>query len=66
MGRRAAFLDGPDVWQVLEPYIVHGRDLDSFHASWDHLEPRKLDTALRFYDLYPAEVESRIACNNTV
>jgi len=63
-GRRAAFLDGPDVWQVLEPYVLSGGDTGILRVSWPHLPPWKLETALRYYEVFPEEIDARIARNS--
>jgi uncharacterized protein (DUF433 family) len=62
-GRRARFRDGPDVWEVLEPYVLAGRDWAALRASYPDLEEAVLLTAIRYYDNYPAEIEARIALN---
>jgi hypothetical protein len=62
-GRRAAFRDGPDIWEIIEPYLVSGRDRKVIDESFDHLPRWKLETALRFYERFPADIEARIARN---
>jgi uncharacterized protein (DUF433 family) len=62
-GRRATFRDGLDVWEVLEPYIVSGRDWMALRASYPDLDESKLHLAIRYYESYPDEIEARIALN---
>jgi hypothetical protein len=63
-GRRAAFLDGPDIWEVLEPYLLNDQDEDILRESWPHLPAWKLEMAQRFHELFPEEIEARVARNN--
>lgn len=62
-GRRARFLDGLDVWEVIEPYLVGGKDWKVLRESYPELDERKLTAAVRYYEAYPEEIEARIALN---
>jgi hypothetical protein len=62
-GRRPAYRDGPDIWEIIEPYLVSGRDGAVLEESYGHLLLSKLDTALRFYERFPHDIEARIARN---
>lgn len=62
-GRRARLRDGPDVWEVLEPYLLAGKDWAVLRASYPDLDETVLRTALRYYESYPAEIEARVALN---
>ena len=62
-GRRAAFRDGPDVWEIIETYLVSGRDPTIVLESWPHLPPWKVTTAIRYYEKFPSEIEARIERN---
>jgi uncharacterized protein (DUF433 family) len=62
-GRRAAFRTGPDVWEVLEPYVLADRSWEALSASYEHLSPATLHSAVRYYDSYPEEIDARIAAN---
>jgi hypothetical protein len=62
-GRRAAFRQGPDVWEVLEPYLVAGKDWEALRQSYPDLDERILLTALQYYESYPDEIDARIALN---
>ncbi|HEX2171798.1 MAG TPA: hypothetical protein VHL09_05085 [Dehalococcoidia bacterium] len=46
-GRRARFRDGPDVWEVLEPYVLADRDWAILRASYPDLDEATLRTAIR-------------------
>jgi uncharacterized protein (DUF433 family) len=62
-GRRAAFRRGPDVWEVLEPYIAAGKDWETLRQSYPELDESTLRTAIRYYEAYPDEIEARVALN---
>jgi hypothetical protein len=62
-GRRARFLQGPDIWEVLEPYVLAGKDWDALRQSYPHLDEATLRTAIRYYETYPDEIDARIAIN---
>jgi uncharacterized protein (DUF433 family) len=62
-GRRARFRDGLDVWGVLEPYVLAGHDWNAMRKSYPGMDERKLRNAIRYYELYPEEIEARIALN---
>jgi uncharacterized protein (DUF433 family) len=62
-GRRARFVQGPDVWEVLEPYLLSGRSSDVLRASYPELGEGLLQTAIRYYQSYPAEIDARVALN---
>lgn len=62
-GRRARFQRGPDVWEVLEPYLLGGKDWTVLRQSFPDLDEATLRTALRYYEQYPEEIEARVALN---
>lgn len=62
-GRRARLRGGPDVWEVLEPYVAAGKSWQALRASYPHLDEATLRAALRYYESYPQEIEARIALN---
>src|SRR5213595_1684230 len=62
-GRRATFIQGPDVWEVLEPYVLAGRDWQALRKSYPELDESLLRTAIRYYEAFPEEIEARIALN---
>jgi hypothetical protein len=63
-GRRATFINGPDVWEVVEPYLLAGKDWTALKESYPQLDEALLRTAIRYYEAYPAEIEARVARNN--
>ena len=62
-GRRARLIGGPDVWEVLEPYLLAGKDWAVLRASYPDLDEALLRSALRYYESYPEEIEARVALN---
>jgi hypothetical protein len=62
-GRRATLHDGPDVWEVIEPYLLSGKDWEGLRQSYPDMDEADLRTALRYYEAYPDEIEARIALN---
>lgn len=63
-GRRATFINGPDVWEVVEPYLLAGRDWEALRASYPQLDEGLLRTAIRYYEAYPADIDARVDHNN--
>ena len=62
-GRRARLQDGPDVWEVIEPYVEAGKDWQALRESYPHLDEGKLRTAVHYYESYPEEIDARIELN---
>jgi hypothetical protein len=62
-GRRATFRDGLDVWEVLEPYVLAGRDWAALRESYPDLDEAKLRLDIQFYENYPDEIEARVVLN---
>lgn len=62
-GRRATLLQGPDIWEVVEPYLVAGKDWQALRDSYPQLDEALLRTAVRYYEAYPEEIEARVALN---
>ena len=62
-GRRATLINGPDVWEVVEPFLVAGKDWQALRESYPHLDEALLRTAVRYYEAYPGEIEARISLN---
>jgi len=63
-GRRATLLGGPDVWEVVEPYVLAGKDWQVLRDSYPDLDEALLRIAVRYYEAYPKEIEVRIERNN--
>lgn len=64
-GRRATLIHGPDVWEIIEPYLVAGKDWQVLRDSYPERDEALLRTAVRYYEAYPAEIEARIALNQS-
>jgi hypothetical protein len=62
-GRRARFRDGPDVWEIVEPYVLAGKDWSLLRQSYPDEPEAKLRAAIRYYETYPDEIAARIALN---
>src|SRR5438552_11049519 len=62
-GRRARLVQGPDVWEVVEPYLLSGKSWEGLRASYPELDEGLLQTAVRYYESYPAEIEARVILN---
>ena len=62
-GRRATLINGPDVWEVIEPYALAGRDWQALRDSFPELDEGTLRSAVRYYEAYPDEIDARIALN---
>ncbi len=65
-GRRAVVSDGIDVWEIIEPYYVHGKSWDVLRESYPDLPESVLRAAIRYYEAYPEEIEERIRRNQDV
>jgi uncharacterized protein (DUF433 family) len=63
-GRRATFRRGPDVWEVLEPYVIAGLSWEALCSSYPELDESLLRTAVRYYESYPEEINARIQANS--
>ena len=62
-GRRARLIRGLDVWEILEPYLVAGKDWEALRRSYPDTEEGMLREAVRYYERYPEEIEARVALN---
>lgn len=62
-GRRATLVGGPDVWEVLEPYVLADGDWTALRESYPDLDEALLRTAVRYYERYRDEIEARIRLN---
>lgn len=62
-GRRARVRGGIDVWEIIEPYFLEGKDWEILRASYPDIPEAALRAALRYYEAYPEEIEERIRRN---
>lgn len=63
-GRRARLHGGPDVWEVIAPYLYADKDWQVLRECYPSVSEQVLQTALRYYEAYPDEIDARIARNN--
>jgi hypothetical protein len=63
-GRRARLCGGPDVWEVIRPYVHSGRDVAVLRQTYSWLDESVIQTALRYYEMYPDEIDERIRRND--
>jgi uncharacterized protein (DUF433 family) len=64
-GRRVTFRNGLDVWEIIEPYLLAGKDWSALRQSYPDTDEATLRAAVRYFEAYPDEIEARIALNQT-
>ena len=52
------------VWEVIGPYLYADRDWEVLRQCYPHVAEQVLQTALRYYEAYPEEIDVRIERNN--
>jgi hypothetical protein len=65
-GRRAALIDGPDLWELmvtLGGYKTLGKEAIPLTAELLNLADSQVRTAVGYYDAFPDEIDRRIALN---
>lgn len=62
-GRRARLQRGPDVWEILEPYVLAGKSWEVLRETYSFLDEALLRESVRYYQAYPQEIDARIALN---
>jgi uncharacterized protein (DUF433 family) len=62
-GRRATVRTSLDVWEIVEPYVLAGRDWNALRQSYPEISEGVLRSAIRYYEAYPEEIDARIALN---
>jgi hypothetical protein len=62
-GRRAALVDGPDIWEVILIARAFDFDRDRLAAAYPWLTADRLDTARRYAEAHAEEIDERIAEN---
>ncbi|CAN5207940.1 hypothetical protein BH20GEM2_BH20GEM2_18450 [soil metagenome] len=61
-GRRAVVAgSGIDVWEVIASWRQLEGDYDRLRGSYDWLSEAQLRSALAYYELYPDEIDQRLA-----
>lgn len=60
-GRRAVVAgSGIDVWEVIATWQEGGQDFEELRQNYDWLSEAQLRAALRYFELYPEEIEARL------
>ena len=60
-GRRAVVAgSGIDVWEVVATWQERGLDFETLRRNYDWLTEAQLRSALRYYELYPEEIDARL------
>lgn len=60
-GRRAVVAgSGIDVWEVVATWQEGGRSFEELRQNYDWLSEAQLRAALRYFELYPEEIEARL------
>lgn len=65
-GRRAALSGGPDIWELMATLMsgkARGEEAIAATAELLDLTPSQVRTAVRYYGVFPDEVDRRIALN---
>lgn len=65
-GRRAALVNGPDVWEIMRDVkraTAEGLDPIAAVARSASLRPEQVELAAAYYDAFPDEVDERIRSN---
>jgi uncharacterized protein (DUF433 family) len=61
-GRRAAIAGtGLDVWELIATFREGGANYETLRQSYPWLTEAQLRAALAYYELYPAEIDERLA-----
>ena len=61
-GRRAVVAgSGLDVWEVVATWRAGGGDWEDLRTDYPWLAEPQLRAALAYYELYPAEIDARLA-----
>lgn len=60
-GRRAVVAgSGIDVWEVIATWQEGSRNFEELRQNYDWLSEAQLRAALRYFELYPVEIEARL------
>lgn len=61
-GRRAALAGtGHDIWEIIATWQACDRDLGQLRENYAWLTEPQLQAALTYYELYPEEIDARLA-----
>jgi uncharacterized protein (DUF433 family) len=60
-GRRAVIAGtGLDVWELVAAWLEGRRDFEDLRRNYEWLTEAQLRSALRYYELYPEEIDARL------
>lgn len=60
-GRRAVIAgSGIDVWEIIATWQEGSRNFEELRQNYDWLSEAQLRAALRYFELYPEEIEARL------
>jgi hypothetical protein len=59
-GRRAALAGGLDIWEIIATWQEGGKSYETLRQNYPWLSEGQLRAALAYYELYPAEIDSRL------
>ncbi len=65
-GRRAALVGGPDVWEIIDTARAHEFDAGAILEAHPWLSAELLETARRYFDGFPDEIDALIEDNRYV
>ncbi|MFQ6047471.1 MAG: hypothetical protein ACE5PT_14125 [Gemmatimonadales bacterium] len=61
-GRRAALAgSGLDVWEIIAAWKAADYEFEALRASYPWLSDSQLRSAIGYYELYPTEIDERLA-----
>ena len=49
------------IFEIIHDYLDYGENRENLAMVWDWLTPEQLDTAIAYYEVYPDEIDDRIA-----
>lgn len=59
-GRRAALAGGLDIWEIIATWREGGKSYETLRQNYPWLSEGQLRAALAYYELYSAEIDSRL------
>lgn len=66
-GRRAVIADtGLEVWEIIDAYQQDELSFEGLQEEFSWLSETQLQAALRYYELYPKEIDARLAIERSL
>lgn len=66
-GRRAHIAGtGPDVWQMIDTYRSCDYERETVAEIFDYLTLEQVQAAFTYYELYPDEIDARLAMKDAI